>query len=706
MKLKLGAKIGLGFAVIILLAAVQGVMNYRAMQEGMRTMQLIAEDHVPLNDRVWSLLVTQMRYLREMGTFSNAGDENGLAEAKKQLEAAGRELAEIEKLNAAFPLPATEVFLQKYKTFRTGFIKLSDEMVEGVLAVRRLTRQMNTAWKKCSEMLLNLNVTMTETQQQYIAAGELGKADRYAANLAATARIINHETNLVEKMNAGFADSNPGIMRAAKAEFAGIFQDMDKLRKGLLREECRQMFDRTRELLVFYETSCGTMIEQMEKYLAALETHNKEFVSARAATEELSEALSVSTRQYVDAAFADFKGATARTLILVGLVFVIGVIVSLVVTRLITAPLIRTERFAVRVAGGELDSVLDVYSGDEVGHLADSLRGMVNSLKENISEAEKKSREAELKGAEALRAMNEAKEAQEKAERAKHDGMLDAAGQLEDVVAIISSAAAQLSARIEESDHTASESALRLEESATAMNEMNATVQEVARNASSAADMSVAAKEKAGDGARIVRQSLDSVEKVRTVSLELSDDMGRLNEHAKSISQIMTVISDIADQTNLLALNAAIEAARAGEAGRGFAVVADEVRKLAEKTMKATQEVGASIQAIQQSTAKSSAAVENAVEQIEKATEFATQAEASLEEILRNAEMAADEVGSIAAASEEQSAASDEINRAILNVNDMSRQTAGAMGEAARAVSELVQQAQALGNLIETMKRG
>ena len=302
--------------------------------------------------------------------------------------------------------------------------------------------------------------------------------------------------------------------------------------------------------------------------------------------------------------------------------------------------------------------------------------------------------------------MNEAMEAQENAERAIHVGMLDAAGQLEDVVAIISSAAAQLSARIEESDHTASESALRLEESATAMNEMNATVQEVARNASSAADMSVAAKEKAGDGARIVRQSLDSVEKVRTVSLELSDDMGRLNEHAKSISQIMTVISDIADQTNLLALNAAIEAARAGEAGRGFAVVADEVRKLAEKTMKATQEVGASIQAIQQSTAKSSAAVENAVEQIEKATEFATQAEASLEEILRNAEMAADEVGSIAAASEEQSAASDEINRAILNVNDMSRQTAGAMGEAARAVSELVQQAQALGNLIETMKRG
>lgn len=706
MKLKLGAKIGLGFAVILLLAAVQGAMNYQGMREGMRTMQLIAENRLPLNDTVWSLLVTQMRYLREMGAFLNASDEQGLVRARRQLEMADRQLAEIEKLNVSFPLPATRIFLEEYKTIRSGFTSLSEEIGRAVRVVRQLTSQVHKARKDCLEMLLDLNVTITQEQQYYIAAGALGNADRYAVNLATMANIINQESQVMDLMSAGLSGKDPNAMRSAKEHISVLLHEMDGLRDKLLQEDCRELFDRAREIIVFYETSCGTMIAEMEKYLAAQQSHNTAFASARAATETLSEAISASTLQYADASFADFRSVTGRTLVLVTLLFVIGVILSSVVPRLITAPLIRTERFARRVAGGELDSVLDVRGGDEVGRLADSLRGMVSSLKENISQAENKSREAEIRGAEALRAMNEAKEAQEKAERAKREGMLDAAGQLEDVVGVISSAAAALSARIEESDHTASESALRLEESATAINEMNATVQEVARNASAAADMSVSAREKAGEGARIVRQSLESVEKVRAVSVELSDDMGLLNEHAKSISQIMIVISDIADQTNLLALNAAIEAARAGEAGRGFAVVADEVRKLAEKTMQATQEVGASIRAIQQSTAKSSAAVENAAEQIEKATDFVTQAEAALEAIVRDVEATADEVGAIAAASGQQSATSDEINRAILNVNGMSRQTAGAMAEAARAVSELVRQAQALGNLIETMKRG
>ena len=117
------------------------------------------------------------------------------------------------------------------------------------------------------------------------------------------------------------------------------------------------------------------------------------------------------------------------------------------------------------------------------------------------------------------------------------------------------------------------------------MNEMNATVQEVARNASAASAASAETRTNAEGGANIVEQALTSIGQVQTVSLALKDDMAQLNEHAKSITQIMNVISDIADQTNLLALNAAIEAARAGDAGRGFAVVADEVRKLAEKTM-------------------------------------------------------------------------------------------------------------------------
>lgn len=316
------------------------------------------------------------------------------------------------------------------------------------------------------------------------------------------------------------------------------------------------------------------------------------------------------------------------------------------------------------------------------------------------------SKGAKIGHVEISRDITREQELQRQAREAAMSGRLDTVQRLSSAVDRLNQVAEALTNEIGQVKDQVVQASENLTETATAMEEMNCTVLEVARNAEEAARASMTVQEEAASGTHAMEKTVHDMQEVQTRSLSLKEDMSALDSHARDIGEVLTIIRDIADQTNLLALNAAIEAARAGEAGRGFAVVADEVRKLAEKTMKATQEVGASIQAIQQSTAKSSAAVENAVEQIEKATEFATQAEASLEEILRNAEMAADEVGSIAAASEEQSAASDEINRAILNVNDMSRQTAGAMGEAARAVSELVQQAQALGNLIETMKRG
>ncbi|MEG6503294.1 methyl-accepting chemotaxis protein, partial [Desulfovibrio sp. 1214_IL3152] len=285
------------------------------------------------------------------------------------------------------------------------------------------------------------------------------------------------------------------------------------------------------------------------------------------------------------------------------------------------------------------------------------------------------------------------------------DGMLAAAGQLEEVVTIISSASNQLTARISQSNHMSAESATRLSEAATAMNEMNSTVREVAGNASMASGVSDETRGNAENGAHIVRQALQSIDQVHKVSLVLKKDMNQLNEHAQAINRIMGVISDIADQTNLLALNAAIEAARAGDAGRGFAVVADEVRKLAEKTMASTQDVGNAITAIQESTAKSVSGMDKAVEEIETATGFASQSGEALRQIVSNVETTADQVRAIATASEEQSAASEEINQSIVQVNDMVGQTAQAMREASGAVEDLAQQAKRLGELITSLKQ-
>ena len=381
-------------------------------------------------------------------------------------------------------------------------------------------------------------------------------------------------------------------------------------------------------------------------------------------------------------------------------------LVAFAMGRLLASPVKRITAYAEAVAEGDLDASLSVRARDETGRLAGALHTMVKTLKTRIAEAGEQSELARQETAKAQEAMGMAEEARHRAESARREGMLAAAGQLEGVVGVVSSVAAGLSAQIEKSERGAAEQATRVTETATAMEEMNVTVAEVARNAGSASEMSAATRQRAEAGAQVVSQAVDSIRRVEKQSLELKDDMRTLSEQAQSIDRIMGVISDIADQTNLLALNAAIEAARAGEAGRGFAVVADEVRKLAEKTMASTHDVGNAILAIQQSAGQSAEQVEEAVRIIGEATEFAGKSGEALQQIVEMADSTADQVRAIATASEQQSASSEEINNSITQVNAIAGDTSQAMREAAGAVAELAEQARALTGLIENMKKG
>jgi len=267
----------------------------------------------------------------------------------------------------------------------------------------------------------------------------------------------------------------------------------------------------------------------------------------------------------------------------------------------------------------------------------------------------------------------------------------------------LSTATEELSAQIEQSSRGAEIQAQRVSGTATAMEEMNASVLEVAQNAASAATVSGQAKGKAEEGAGIVNNVVQGIAELLRQATDLKTNMTALGAQAQNIGQIMNVISDIADQTNLLALNAAIEAARAGEAGRGFAVVADEVRKLAEKTMNATKEVGDAIHGIQDGTRKNVAQVEQTVTTIEATTTLANQSGEALAGIVTLVEQAADQARSIATAAEQQSSTSEEINRSVEEVNQISSETSEAMRQSAQAVEELAQQAQELKKIIAQM---
>lgn len=380
-------------------------------------------------------------------------------------------------------------------------------------------------------------------------------------------------------------------------------------------------------------------------------------------------------------------------------------IAAWIIARSMASPIVNTTNYAIEVAEGNLENTLSVKSKDEIGMLAQALNTMVTNLKEKINEAQEKTRLAAEETQKAQQATQEAEEARTQAERAKKEGMLHAALELEDVVEIISAASEELSAQIEQSSTGSDVQSQRTGETATAMEEMNATVLEVAKSSGDASETANEAKSTAINGTNVVSDMVKGIKKVLDYSNALEKDMEKLGVSAEKIGQIIDVISDIADQTNLLALNAAIEAARAGEAGRGFAVVADEVRKLAEKTMAATNEVESAISEIQNGTKESINQCSNTVREIDSVSSMAGDAGHSLSAILSLNDQVSDQIQGIATACEEQSATSEEINRAVDEINHIATETSDAMRQSSKAVMDLAAQAQQLKSIIDHMKQ-
>ena len=403
--------------------------------------------------------------------------------------------------------------------------------------------------------------------------------------------------------------------------------------------------------------------------------------------------------------------ATERTILYSALaassmVALVVLVVGFFTARGMTSPLRRIIDLARKVSRGDLEARPEGKFSGEMGELAGALDKMVTGLKAKIAEAEAMSQEAneEAKCAEAARA--EAEKAQSMAETAKREGMLEAAENLGLVIESIIAASGELESQVEQVRDGADHQRDRLREVVEAIAQMTATVLDVAKNASRAAQSAEDTKTKASAGSAVVEESMRSIDRVNAVSSNLKEAMAALGDQTQAIGRVMSVISDIADQTNLLALNAAIEAARAGEAGRGFAVVADEVRKLAEKTMTATKEVGQAVVSIQQSVAGNIQNVDKAAVAVSEATGLAGKSGDVLREILELAEASAREVAGIAAAAEQQSAAAEQINKAMNEVSEVVESTSSGMHESAQAVHALADLSGDMDQIIVKLRNG
>ncbi|HSW64931.1 MAG TPA: methyl-accepting chemotaxis protein [Dissulfurispiraceae bacterium] len=235
----------------------------------------------------------------------------------------------------------------------------------------------------------------------------------------------------------------------------------------------------------------------------------------------------------------------------------------------------------------------------------------------------------------------------------------------------------------------ANKQAAQSHQMAVAAEEMSQTITDIARNASSAAETATKAMNIAGNGREMAQHAVETVNQVHISTTELADMVERLNGKVSEIGSIVSVIKDIADQTNLLALNAAIEAARAGEQGRGFAVVADEVRKLAEKTIKATADITDRIKAVQEESSKTTQSMHETAGEVVKADASIKEVMNALEGIVEAVMMANDQVTQIATAVEEQSAAAEEVVRNISATSSLSKANENMAAEVAKGSDKI-----------------
>ncbi|MCX7908484.1 MAG: methyl-accepting chemotaxis protein [Ignavibacteria bacterium] len=269
---------------------------------------------------------------------------------------------------------------------------------------------------------------------------------------------------------------------------------------------------------------------------------------------------------------------------------------------------------------------------------------------------------------------------------------------------ISATAAAQISAIAETLAASAAENSAQVDEIATAIEEMSRTIAENAMGATRAAEVADKNKKIAAEGGNAVQQTVSKMNEIASVVRASADKIEKLGESSKQIGEIISVIDEIADQTNLLALNAAIEAARAGEQGRGFAVVADEVRKLAERTTEATKQIAQMIKGIQKETEEAVRAMKQGTDEVNSGIVLADKAGTALKEIMQSSQEVWDMINQIAAATEEQSSTAEQVAKNVSSISQVTSDTANRVQDIAKSAEDLAKQTDILRTLLEKFK--
>lgn len=434
----------------------------------------------------------------------------------------------------------------------------------------------------------------------------------------------------------------------------------------------------------------------------------------------------VGTGVYIDDLEKELASLKNSIVILIAVAILISIALAFLVAFRFIKPIKTLKNAAERVASGETDVIIKDYAADEIGLLTAAFNKMVLSINSSVEEIKKKNQEIQNALAEAEKHKNESQQQHlmlessvdrmllemNKFSKGDLNSQLEITGedtinklysgfnlaveninkilqQVSASIAATSSAANQISGSTEEMSAGGTEQSQQINEIAGAIEEMTKTIFENTRNASLSAESAKTAGDKAREGGDVIKETIIGINKISEIVIKSAATIDELGRSSNQIGEIVEVIDDIADQTNLLALNAAIEAARAGEQGRGFAVVADEVRKLAERTTKATKEIATMIKTIQENTKGAVESIKTGTIEVETGKLLANKAEGAISGIIEQTSKVSDVIRQVAAASEQQSATSEEISKNVEAISSVIQQSAQGIQQIAKAAEDL-----------------